>query len=225
MIVDDEPGMQRVLASALEDAGFLVRTALDGVDCLEKMRIRRPDLVLLDVMMPRMDGFKTCAEIRKIDPAVPIVFHSVSDSPKDIMSALGGLGDSYVLKTEPDAVKVAKIKAVLRRADMAAAKSAKKARARTFRIGDVTIDSAECRAVVKGRNVVLTRMETDILSCLDEGRGSIRSAEDIFAYLHGDSFKGDARTLRSHFSHIKDKIGDKAFASITTIHGVGYRLK
>lgn len=226
LIVDDEPLVQKGLAGALKAAGYSVETALNGLECLAKMRTKRPDLILLDVQMPRMDGFRTCVEIRKIDAAVPIVFHSVRESPDDIMEALGSLGDSYIFKREPETVKIAKIEAVLRRADMAKQNNAagQSVGSKFVSLGGVKADVRECYVSVGGKKTVLTKTEACILEFLDMNRGRICSKEDIYMFLYGDGFKGDARNLRTHFCHLREKLGSAA-RYVENIHGVGYRLR
>ncbi|MBP5791144.1 MAG: response regulator transcription factor [Kiritimatiellae bacterium] len=224
LIVDDEPLIQKALANALERAGYSVATALDGIECLSKVHAKRPDLILLDVQMPRMDGFKTCEEIRKIDDTVPIVFHSVRESPEDITAALGRLGDSYILKREPDAVKVAKLEAVLRRAEISGRNAAARAaRSKIIEFGRVKVDVRNCRADIGGKTVDLTKTETGILECLEINRGRICSNDDIYLFLYGDGVKGDARSLRSHFCHLREKLGPAA-KHVVNIRGVGYQL-
>ena len=225
LIVDDEPDIQRSLSIALENAGFAVKTAADGVDCLDKIASRRPDLILLDVQMPRMDGFETCEEIRKIDKFVPIVFHSVLSSPGNITAALGRLADSYVLKHEPNSVKIAKIKAVLRRYDqMRAANGFAMTDDEIIAFGDVRVNVKEAILQSGRKRQALTPAELSILRYLYSMRGRFCTNDEIFAAMYGEkSFKGDERTLRSHISHLNIKLG-RSRKWIINARRVGYKL-
>ena len=225
LIVDDEPYIQKTLSVALENAGFIVKTATDGVDCLDKIALRRPDLILLDVQMPRMDGFETCEEIRKIDKFVPIIFHSILSSASNITAALGRLADSYVLKHEPNSVKIAKIKAILRRYDqMRTVNKVAMTDDEIIAFGDVKVNIKEAILQSGRKKLALTPAELSILRYLYSMRGKFCTNDEIFAAMYGEkSFKGDERTLRSHISRLNIKLG-KSKKWIINARRVGYKL-
>ena len=195
LIAEDEPSARRGFRALFEGEGYAVRTARDGEDALAKFNERRPDAVLLDVMMPKMNGIAACAEMRKSDPLVPILFFTAMPSEE----------------------LLARVAAVLRRA------SAARPRADVLSLGDVTVDFATMMASGDGICEELTKSEALFLRLLASERGRCFSFDEIFAALRGEGYVGDDNAVRCIAKRLKTKLG-RAGELIVNSRGVGYKL-
>lgn len=220
LLVDDERSVRTGMARFLEGEGFEVETARDGVEALEKFSARAPDLVLLDVMMPRCNGFTACAEIRKLDPTVPIVFLTAMDSEAELVRALGLGADDFLSKSSGDAGKIARIRSALARHEAHRSMSGR----RRVALGRITADIDSLTLSEDGRIVErLTKTEGDILSYLASRRGNIVSRGEIVDALRGEGFACEDGMLYVHVSNLRRKLGAAA-ALIVNERGAGYRL-
>ena len=223
LIADDERVLREGLKAMLLGEGHAVRTARDGEDALRKISERAPDLVLLDVMMPKMNGFKTCEEIRKADRAVPVIFLTAKDSEADQVRGLGLGADDYVSKDAGETLLLARInRALARRASLS--EIATKSGTRLIRLGRIRVDMKTL--VVSGPNeeiARLTKTESDILRLLDSERGVFFSTEQIISALRGQGFSCTASMLYSHMSNLRHKLGASG-ALISFNRNAGYCL-
>lgn len=223
LIADDERVLREGLKAMLLGEGHAVRTARDGEDALRKISERAPDLVLLDVMMPKMNGFKTCEEIRKADRAVPVIFLTAKDSEADQVRGLGLGADDYVSKDAGEALLLARInRALARRASLS--EIATKSGTRLIRLGRIRVDMKTL--VVSGPNeeiARLTKTESDILRLLDSERGVFFSTEQIISELRGQGFSCTDSMLYSHMSNLRHKLGASG-ALISCNRNAGYCL-
>ena len=221
LIVEDERVIRTGLKSRLTGEGYAVRTARDGADALQKLGEKRPDLVLLDVMMPKMNGFCCCAEIRKSDSFLPIVFLTAKDSEADQVRGLGLGADDYVSKDAGDAVLFARIERALTRARQMEEKTAAAADD-VIRLGDVVIDMKTREVCERGQMIShLTRTEADIVRLFDAHRGKIFVLDDIIAALRGSGFACEDQMVYTHLSNMRRKLGSAA-AQIVNRRGTGY---
>lgn len=207
------------MKALLEGEGFAVRTARDGQDALDKFTERPPDLVLLDVMMPKMNGFLVCEEIRRRDATVPIIFLTAKDTDADQIRGIELGGDDYVSKDTNDAVLLSRVRRALRRTDNIIGQTA----TAKIVIGSVVVD-VDRRQIVDGTRVEeLTRSEVGLIRCLASQRGEIFSVEKIFAFLRGKGYVGDESAVRAHVKNLRKKLG-RAGDSIVTVKTFGYYL-
>ena len=207
LIVDDERVLREGLKATLTGEGFAVRTARDGEDALRKLSERAPDLVLLDVMMPKMNGFRTCEEIRKADRSVPIIFLTAKDSEADQVRGLGLGADDYISKDAGETVLLARINRALARTASFNEIAAKR-EAQPIRLGKVRVDPKSLSVSdPSGEIARLTKTEVDILRLLDSERGAFFSVERLISELRGQGFACEDSMLYSHISHLRRKLG------------------
>jgi DNA-binding response OmpR family regulator len=220
LLVDDERSLREGLKAVLVGEGFGVRTARDGIDALDKFTAKRPDAVLLDVMMPKMNGFKTCEEIRRLDALVPIVFLTAKDSEVDEIRGMGLGGDDYISKSVGEEVLLARLRRTLERAgQFAEAKGAP----RRLTLATVKVD-LERRIVYDGNDTrVLTSSEADLLRCLASAPGEPFSTDKILSFLRGEGYIGDPATVRMHVMNLRRKLG-RAGSMIANLQNSGYYL-
>ena len=217
LIAEDEPSARRGFRALFEGEGYVVRTARDGEDALAKFNERRPDAVLLDVMMPKMNGIAACAEIRKSDSLVPILFFTAMPSDVGAVRALGLGADDYIDKAKSPEELLARVAAVLRRASSA------RPRADVLSLGGVTVDFATMTAYGEGVSEELTKSESLFLRLLASERGRCFSFDEIFAALRGEGYVGDDNAVRCIAKRLKAKLG-RAGELISNARGVGYKL-
>jgi len=223
LIVDDERVLREGLKADLLGEGYEVRTARDGEEALKKITERRPDLVLLDVMMPKMNGFRCCEEIRKTEALLPVIFLTAKDAEGDQIRARGLGADDFVSKSASDALLLACVRRALVRAQRMDKKGAEDGN-RCVRLGAVIADIPSLIIVKDGMEIArLTKTEADILVCLNARRGEIVLFDDLITDLRGNGFACEDSLLYSHISHLRAKLG-KAGELIATTRGVGYCL-
>ena len=218
LIAEDEPSARRGFRALFECEGYAVRTARDGEEALSKFKERRPDAVLLDVMMPKMNGIAACAEIRKSDPFVPILFFTAMPSDVGAVRALGLGADDYIDKAKSPDELLARVAAVLRRASAVAPDKRDK-----LSLGGVTVDFATMTAYGDGISEEFTKSESLFLRLLASERGRCFSFDEIFAALRGEGYIGDDNAVRCIAKRLKAKLG-RAGELIANARGIGYKL-
>ena len=218
LIADDEAAARRGFRALFEGEGYAVRTARDGEEALAKFRESRPDAILLDVMMPKMNGIIACAEIRRSDPLVPILFFTAMPSDVGAVRALGLGADDYIDKAKSPEELLARVAAVLRRASVIASDKRDK-----LSLGGVTVDFATMTASGDGVSEELTKSESFFLRLLASERGRCFSFDEIFAALRGEGYVGDDNAVRCIAKRLKVKLG-RAGELIANARGVGYKL-
>ena len=222
LVVDDERTVRVGLKARLQGEGFAVRTARDGADALAKIAERRPDLVLLDVLMPRMNGFRVCEEVRRTDAALPIVFLTASVSDGDQVRAIGLGGDDYVSKSAPDAILLARIGRALER--VAAIAAGPQQQGSVVRLGKVSVDMQTLSVSEDGRETArLTKTEADILALLDAANGKPLSIDAIISKLRGDGFSCEDAMVYVHVGNLRRKLGSAA-SMVVNHRSEGYVL-
>lgn len=223
LIVDDERIMREGLKATLEGEGYAVRMARDGGDALEKISEKTPDLVLLDVMMPKLNGFRTCEEIRKLDGMLPVIFLTAKDSEADQVRGIGLGADDYVLKGAAEAVLLARVNRALERARGFGEQLAKRV-TQPIRLGQVSVDPKSLVVFDShGEIAHLTKTEADVLILLASERGSCFSVERIISELRGQGFACEDAMIYVHVSNLRRKLGP-AGGLITCSRKAGYCL-
>jgi two-component system, OmpR family, response regulator len=219
LLVDDDRGLVDMLSMALEDAGYVVDRAHDGKQGWQRFSIAQPDLVVLDLLMPEMDGLELCKRIRA-EHATPIVMLTSRDEEMDKVLGLEMGADDYV--TKPFSVRelVARIRAALRRA------MPKSAAPETCASGELHLDRARHQATMKGVILALTATEFELLWALLSERGRVLGRERLMSLIYGDIVVSE-RTLDTFVKRIRRKLHDvdPSFDAIETVRSVGYRFK
>lgn len=224
LIVDDDPNLREVVRVALELQHFEIVEAADGKAGVEAFQKHHPVAVVLDLMMPELDGFEVCRRIRA-SSRVPIVFLSSRDDELDRVLGLELGGDDYVTKPFSPRELVARVKAVLRRAEPvplpAAADDAKKER--TLSRGPLSLDFEAWRAFWNGAEVTLTVMEFNLLAALLRAPTKAFSRDELIDRAYEGVVVSD-RTVDSHIRRVRQKFAAVGGTVVETVHGVGYRL-
>ncbi|MDX6620593.1 MAG: two-component system, OmpR family, response regulator [Gaiellales bacterium] len=219
LVVDDEPNIAQLVATALRYEGFEVRTAADGAGALAAVRDLAPDLVVLDVMLPDADGFELKARIRADGQDVPVLFLTALDAVEDRVRGLTLGADDYLTKPFSLDELVARVHAVLRRTSGAAAVSHRLAYA------DLELDE-ETREVRRGgRRIELSPTEFSLLRYLLLNSRKVLSKAQILDHVWQYDFGGDGRIVETYISYLRKKIDSEGPALIHTLRGVGYSLR
>lgn len=219
LIVEDEQDIRELLAYNLEKEGYATVQAADGKEGLELARSRKPDLILLDLMLPKMDGLAVCRELERDSGTVRIPIIMLTARGEDVDRILGfELGaDDYVVKPFNIRELLLRIRAILRRQVMV------KSNPVLTRHG-VSVDPAAHKVTVLGQDVELTATEFRLIEDLLRNAGRVRTREELLAAVWGYQFEGYARTVDTHIRRLRNKLGDAA-EIIETVRGVGYRCK
>jgi DNA-binding response OmpR family regulator len=220
-VVEDDEGIREMLKYNLSSAGFSVQEASDGAAGLRTARTARPDLILLDLMLPGMSGFDFCRALRKTS-RVPIIMITAKDAEVDKIVGLELGADDYI--TKPFSVRevLARVNAVLRRT----APEANEPRSIPERdsIGNFTIDRAARRVVLDGRDVKLTTREFELISYLLAFPHRVHTRDILLENVWGREFSGDRKTVDVHIRWLREKFAGVAPFEIVTVRGIGYRL-
>jgi two-component system alkaline phosphatase synthesis response regulator PhoP len=217
LVVDDEQSIVDLVAAYLRREGYEVYTALDGPSGLKAARLLKPDLVVLDVMLPGIDGIEVLARLRRESDVYVILLTARSEETDKIVGLSVG-ADDYVTKPFSPRELVARIKAALRRIQSGGSSS--EAPVLAFR--HVRIDTGSRQVWRDGEPVELTTTEFDLLRALAEYRGMVLSRERLLQLAWGYDYYGEERVVDVHIGHIRQKLGGDA--TITTVRGVGYRF-
>lgn len=216
LLVDDDQNLREVARYALSQAGFLVEEAATGREALAAARARLPDLIVLDVRMPEMDGLEVCRELRKTS-RVPIVFLSSADEEIDRVLGLELGGDDYLGKPFSPRELVARAKAVMRRLEpKVIAKD-------ILRRGPLELDQERFEATWNGSAVVLTITEFNLLAALLHAPGKVFTRDELISRAY-DGVAVSERTVDSHLRRVRVKLAAVGGQPIETVHGLGYRL-
>ena len=220
LLVDDEPRIRRVLRLALEDEGYQVFEAANGLDALTALRHDTPDVVLLDLMLPDRDGFAVCREIRRTSD-VPVIMVTARADSHDVVAGLEAGADDYVTKPLVAKELSARIRALLRRVEPLSSPSSQR-----FAVGDLEISVAQAEVARDGIPIALTRTEFKLLVELAGADGKVCSREQLLSKIWGYGYFGDSRIVDVHMRRLRLKIErDPASPKhLVTARGLGYRL-
>ena len=216
LIIEDEESIQNIIKAFLEDAGYTVVLAADGMEGIEQFRASKPDLVLLDCMLPKIDGFAVCEILRK-ESRVPIIMLTALDDDDSQMKGFDALADDYITKPFSMPVVMKHIEAVLRRAEQGAG-----VETNILRYKDLTLDTDSFTVLVKDESVSLTIREFEILKLLVENQGRVFTRESLLDSIWGYDYFGDEKIVNTHIKNIRKKLG---VDYIETIRGAGYKIE
>jgi two-component system alkaline phosphatase synthesis response regulator PhoP len=216
LVVDDERHIVDLLRLYLEKEGFAVIAAQDGEQGLALHARHDPDLVVLDLMLPKADGFEVCREMRRRGDT-PILMLTARDDDIDAIVGLELGADDYVTKPFNPRALVARVKAILRRTDVTARGG------RPIEVGDLRIDPRRREAVVAGRRLELRAREFDLLTALARDPGVVLTRDALLEDVWGTDFPGETRTIDVHVAEVRKKLGEDG-PPIETVRGIGYRL-
>lgn len=215
LIIEDEKAIQNVIKAFLEDAGYVVVLADDGVEGIAKFHEHNPDLILLDLLLPKVDGFAVCEIIRK-ESKVPIIMLTALDDDDSQIKGFDALADDYITKPFSMPLVVRRIEAVLRRADEQEQDLA------VIQYKKIRLDVESYEVYVDGENIPLTVREFDILKLFLENQGRVFSRDNLLNSVWGYDYFGDEKIVNTHIKNIRKKLG---VDYIETIRGVGYKIE
>jgi DNA-binding response OmpR family regulator len=216
LIADDEKNIVQLTRMYLANEGFTVESAANGREALDKIRQVKPDLVILDLMMPEIDGWEVCRRLRK-ESDIPIIMLTARGEDVDKIVGLELGADDYVTKPFNTRELVARVKAVLRRY------GAGKAPERALQVGDLRIDPERHEVTIGDRPIELRPKEFDLLTALARNPGVVFDRERLLKVAWGYDYYGDSRTVDVHVTWLREKLRDSS-ARIQTVWGVGYKL-
>ena len=217
LLVDDEPDILEIVGFNLSSEGYQVITGENGVEAIEKAKKHKPHLIILDVMMPEMDGIEACERIRqdsKLNSTI-ITFLTARGEDYSQVAGFDAGADDYITKPIKPKVLVSKVKALLRR--LKDTENTNEA----IKIGDLIINREEYKITKKGEEIILPRKEFELLSLLATKPGKVFKREEILDKVWGNEVVVGGRTIDVHIRKLREKIGDKSFK---TVKGVGYKF-
>ena len=221
LVVDDEPNIVELLSASLRFAGFDVATAPDGQQALRLLESFQPDLVVLDVMMPGIDGFEVVRRMRESKHPAPVLFLTARDATEDKIAGLTLGGDDYITKPFSLEEVVARIRAVLRRAHGSDARKS----APVLRYGDIALDDESHEVLKAGQPVDLSPTEYKLLRYFLQNPQRVLSKAQILDHVWHYDFDGDANVVESYVSYLRRKIDSTEPHLLHTIRSVGYVLR
>ena len=218
LLVDDEPSIIQLSRMYFERDAFRVLEVNDGEAALEAVAKHRPALIVLDVMLPKLDGFEVCRKLRASGDQTPIIMLTARDEDIDKILGLELGADDYLTKPFNPRELIARVKAILRRSD-----GKQKADGKPVHRGDLTIDPSSREVRIAAQTVELRTQEFDLLLTLAEQPGRVFSREQLLQLAWGFDFYGQTRTVDVHIAHLRKKL-EGGSVKIETVTGVGYKL-
>ena len=223
LVVDDEPSIVELIRFNLVREGFKVTAAYSGGGLLDRIRAERPDLVILDIMLPGEDGLTICREIRK-ESNLPIIMLTAKDSETDKVLGLELGADDYITKPFSPRELIARVRAVLRRSSGEESAETKK---QVLKVRDLMLDSEKHLVTLNGRELDLPPKEFELLRILMENPGRVLTREYLLETIWGYEYIGETRTVDVHIRRLRQKIEPDPSQPvyIETVHGFGYRIR
>ena len=217
LVVDDDPDILEILSYNLNSEGYNVVTAENGVEGVKKAKKKKPHLVILDVMMPEMDGIEACEQIRETKGLENTIITFLTARGEDYSQVAGfdAGADDYITKPVKPKVLMSKVKALLRRFKSGASEK------NIVEIGDITINRDEYKIISKGTEMTLPRKEFELLSLLTSEPNKVFKRDDILNTVWGNEVVVGGRTIDVHIRKLREKLGDEKFK---TVKGVGYKF-
>ena len=228
-LVDDDRNILTSVSIALESEGYRIMTYTDGASALEGFKTSPPDLAILDIKMPQMDGMELLRRVREFSP-VPVIFLTSKDDELDEALGLAMGADDYIAKPFSQRLLVARIKAILRRQELAkgaASSGTSEPEPRLMERGRLVMDPARHKVIWGGRDVTLTVTEFLILEALAQRPGVVKTRNQLLDIAYQDDVYVDDRTIDSHIKRMRRKfrVVDPEFDAIETLYGVGYKFQ
>ncbi len=226
LVVEDEVELAAVVASYFEREGYLVETAIDGPTAVEKTRNTKPDLIVLDLMLPGFDGIEVCRQVRTFSDAY-ILMLTARDEEVDKIVGFAVGADDYLVKPFSPRELIARSKAILRRPRIHGIDDAGETLSTALHFGNLTIDPAS-RVVSVGKNIVeLTRTEFDLLEIMVESPKNIFSRRQLLELVWGGDWYGEIHVVDVHVGHLRKKLAEAGMVegTVRTVRGVGYGME
>ncbi len=218
LLVDDDPDILEIIGYNLSSGGYSVFTASDGLEAIEVAKKELPELIILDVMMPNMDGIEACEQLRKIPDLSNTIITFLTARNEDYSQVAGfdAGADDYITKPIKPKLLLSKVKGLLRRT------SVKQKQDNSLKVGNLLINRDEYKVVNNGRELVLPRKEFELLYLLTSKPGKVFTRDEILNTVWGNDVIVGGRTIDVHIRKLREKIGDKSFK---TVKGVGYKFE
>lgn len=216
LVVDDEKNIRELIQLYLTNAGYRVVNAGDGAEALRLARADKPDLIVLDLMLPQVDGYEVCRRLRREGNDVPIIMLTARDDDVDKIVGLELGADDYMTKPFNPRELVARIKAVLRRTALANLQV-------VLQMGDLRLDNEAHQVLLAGNKIELRQKEFELLATLMSHPNQALSREQLLAQVWGYEFSGDTRTVDVHVARLREHML-KSSVKIETVWGIGYKL-
>lgn len=214
LIIEDETAIQKILSEPLTYAGYQVTTAADGVEGLGIFHRENFDLILLDILLPKMNGYAVCERIRR-ESQIPIIILTALDTEEDQIKGFDQLADDYITKPFSIRLVLKRVEALLRRTLSETAVSDE------IRYKDITLDEAERQVYVSGKKIALTHLEYEILLLFLKNTGRVFTRDDLLNFVWGCDFMGDEKGVNFHIMNLRKKLN---VDYIETVRGVGYKI-
>src|SRR5579871_248236 len=226
-LVDDDKNILASVSMLLEQEGYHVRTFSDGAAALTALTTTAPDLAVLDIKMPRMDGLELLRRLRQANPELPVIFLTSKDEEIDELMGLNAGADDYIRKPFSQRLLLERVKAVLRRAETKTPGQASEPKKEALVRGKLALDPQRHECTWDGKAVRLTVTEFLILQALAQRPGFVKSRDSLMDAAYDDQVYVDDRTIDSHIKRLRKKFkaADESFDAIETLYGVGYRYK
>jgi two-component system OmpR family response regulator len=225
LVVDDEPNIRELVQVALKFHGCSVTTAVSGKDALRQAETGQPDLIVLDVMLPDMDGFEVCRRLRAAGNEVPVIFLTARDTSSDTVTGLAIGGDDYVTKPFSVEALVARVRAVLRRAASAGRTEPAGIDAGLLQAGDLELDEGRWTVRRAGVAVELSPTEFRLLAYLMRHQGRVLTRAQLLENVWGWDYSGESQIVETYVSYLRRKLDPLGPPMIHTQRGVGYSLR
>ncbi|PWW26090.1 two-component system alkaline phosphatase synthesis response regulator PhoP [Cytobacillus oceanisediminis] len=228
LVVDDEQSIVTLLQYNLQQAGYEVITAMDGQEGKDLAVLEKPDLIVLDLMLPKLDGIEVCKQLRQQKVSIPILMLTAKDDEFDKVLGLELGADDYMTKPFSPREVVARVKAILRRTQFMPEPAEEKAEETdSFRIGGLKIFPEHYEAYFEEGLLELTPKEFELLLYLAKNKGRVLTRDQLLSAVWNYDFAGDTRIVDVHISHLREKIekNTKKPVYIKTIRGLGYKLE
>lgn len=213
LIIEDELAIQKILSEPLTFAGYKVTTASDGLEGINLFHKQNFDLVLLDIMLPKIDGYTVCEMIRQ-ESQIPIIILTALDTEDAQIKGFDKLADDYI--TKPFSIKL-----VLKRVEALLRRAPRETMPDCIRYKEIILCEAERKVTVAGTEVTLTHLEFEILKLLLKNKGRVFTRDDLFNLVWGYDFIGDEKGVNFHIMNLRRKLGGDY---IETVRGVGYKI-
>ncbi len=225
LVVDDEPNIRELVEVALKFHGCSVATAASGKEAIRQADADKPDLIVLDVMLPDMDGFEVCRRLRAGGNEVPVIFLTARDTSSDTVTGLAIGGDDYVTKPFSVEALVARVRAVLRRASRTATGERENRGAGPLRVGDLELDEERWTVHRAGVPVELSPTEFRLLAYLMRHQGRVLTRAQLLEKVWGWDYSGESQIVETYVSYLRRKLDPLGPPLIHTQRGVGYSLR
>lgn len=213
LIIEDEAAIQKILSEPLTHAGYKITTASDGLEGINIFHEQDFDLILLDIMLPKIDGYTVCEIIRQ-ESQIPIILLTALDTEDAQIKGFDKLADDYI--TKPFSIKL-----VLKRVEALLRRTSSDTVSDSIRYKEITLSETERRVTLSGNEIALTHLEFEILLLLLKNKGRVFTRDDLFNLVWGYDFVGDEKGVNFHIMNLRRKLG---VDYIETVRGVGYRI-